>query len=162
MTPDYYTRLGVAPSAEDEIIRAAYLVLAKRYHPDTSTAASPHDVERFRLITEAYDVLRDPRRRAYYDWCHAREEQNLVQQTQEDRSGEQLQPREKRAPGKSSWAGALNNPLVYSSGAVALMVVLELGLVKVIAANGPSANADIAMRTENLDRSSSNFSEKAA
>ena len=37
MTPDYYTQLGVAPGAEDEIIRAAYLVLAKRYHPDTAT-----------------------------------------------------------------------------------------------------------------------------
>ena len=80
MTPDYYTLLGVAPGAEDEIIRAAYLVLAKRYHPDTATAASPHNVEKFRLITEAYEVLRDPRRRAYYDWCHARQEQNLAQQ----------------------------------------------------------------------------------
>ena len=68
MTPDYYTLLGVSRGAEAEIIRAAYLALARRYHPDAATAASPHDAEKFRLITEAYEVLRDPRRREYYDW----------------------------------------------------------------------------------------------
>ena len=151
MTPDYYTLLGVAPGAEDEIIRAAYLVLAKRYHPDTATAASPHNVEKFRLIAEAYEVLRDPRRRAYYDWCHACQEQNLAQQIQGERSQEEQEHREVRAPGKSTWSSAIDNPLVYpvvySAGAVALVVALLFGLIKVIAPNGPSANTDVAMRT---------------
>jgi curved DNA-binding protein CbpA len=158
MTPDYYTLLGVAPGAEDEIIRAAYLVLAKRYHPDTATAASPHNVEKFRLIAEAYEVLRDPRRRANYDWCH---EQNLAQQIQGERSQEEQEHREVRAPGKSTWARAIDNPLVYPAGAVALVVALVFGLIKVIA-NGPSANTDVAMRTEKSERSSSFLSDKAA
>ena len=158
MTPDYYTLLGVAPGAEDEIIRAAYLVLAKRYHPDTATAASPHNVEKFRLIAEAYEVLRDPRRRANYDWCH---EQNLAQQIQGERSQEEQEHREVRAPGKSTWSRAMDNPLVYPAGAVALVVALLFGLIKVIA-NGPSANTDVAMRTEKSERSSSFLSDKAA
>ena len=160
MTPDYYTLLGVAPGAEDEIIRAAYLVLAKRYHPDTATAASPHNVEKFRLIAEAYEVLRDPRRRAYYDWCHA--EQNSAQQIQGERSQEEQEHREVRAPAKSTWSSAIDNPLVYSAGAVALVVALLFGLIKVIAPNGPSANTDVAMRTEKSERSSSFLSDKAA
>ncbi len=150
MTPDYYTLLGVAPSAEDEIIRAAYLVLAKRYHPDTATASSTHDVEKFRLIAEAYEVLRDPPRRAHYDWCHARQQQPVVQQIQEER-----QHRAERGPRRSTWPSALNNPLVYSTGAVALVVALLVGLIKVIALHVPSANTDVAMRTEKSERSSS-------
>ena len=43
MTPDYYALLGVAREAEGEIIRAAYRVLARRYHPDAATTASPHE-----------------------------------------------------------------------------------------------------------------------
>jgi len=162
MTPDYYTLLGVAPGAEDELIRSAYLALAKRYHPDTATAASPHNVEQFRLIAEAYEVLRDPRRRAYYDWCHARQEQNLARQIQEERSQEEQEHGEVRAPAKSTWLSAIDNPLVYSAGTVALVVALLFGLIKVIAANGPSANTDIAMRTERLEGSSSFLSDKAA
>ena len=161
MTPDYYTMLGVAPGAEDELIRAAYLVLAKRYHPDTATAASPHNVEQFRLIAEAYEVLRDPRRRAYYDWCHARQEQNLALQIQGECSQEEQEHGAVRAPAKSTWLSAIDNPLVYSAGTVALVVALLFGLIKVIAANGPSANTDVAMRTEKFEGSSSFLSDKA-
>src|SRR5215203_271333 len=162
MTPDYYTLLGVAPGAEDELIRTAYLALAKRYHPDTAAAASPHNVEQFRLIAEAYEVLRDPRRRAYYDWCHARQEQNSAQQIQGERSQEEHEHGEVRAPAKSTWLSAIDNPLVYSAGTVALVVALLFGLIKVIVPNVPDANTDAAMRTEKFEGSSSFLSDKAA
>src|SRR5918995_1166924 len=161
MTPDYYTLLGVAPGAEDELIRAAYLALAKRYHPDTAAAASPHNVEQFRLIAEAYEVLRDPRRRAYYDWCHARQEQKSAQQIQGERSQEEQEHGEVRAPAKSTWLSAIDNPLVYSAGTVALVVAVLFGLIKVIALNVPYANTDVAMGTEKFEGSSSFLSDKA-
>ena len=47
VTPDFYVRLNVVPEAEDEVIRAAYLALAKRYHPDAATPASQHDSGKF-------------------------------------------------------------------------------------------------------------------
>ena len=124
MTPDYYTLLGVSRGAEAEIIRAAYLALARRYHPDAATAASPHDAEKFRLITEAYEVLRDPRRREYYDWGHSRQEQNLDEPEQWARPREEQTHRDVRAPAKIRWSSALANPLVYSAGAIALVVAL--------------------------------------
>src|SRR5258708_35880074 len=82
VTPDYYALLEVAPEAEHEIIRAAYVVLAKRYHPDTATAASPHNDEKFHLITEAYEILREPDLRAQYDSDHPR--QKLAQPQKSD------------------------------------------------------------------------------
>lgn len=64
----YYRRLEVGPGAShDEIVRA-YRRLALGAHPD----AHPNDPEatmRFRQITEAYEVLGDPRRRQAYDDC---------------------------------------------------------------------------------------------
>jgi curved DNA-binding protein CbpA len=161
MTANYYTLLGVAQGAEDEIIRAAYLVLAKRYHPDTATAASPHSGEQFRIITEAYEVLRDPTRRAYYDWCYARKEQNLARQKQLESSQEEQEHREVRDPAKRTWSSAIDNPLIYSAGAVALVVALVFGVIKVIVSSGPSANTDLAIRTEKSERSSSFLSDKA-
>jgi hypothetical protein len=59
--------LGVAQSADGEIIRAAYRVLAKRYHPDTATGPKDIAAARFHSIQEAYEVLSDTRRRAKYD-----------------------------------------------------------------------------------------------
>src|SRR5215813_2581547 len=63
----HYDVLGVARSADGNIIRAAYRELAKRYHPDTTTDPKDIAVARFRRIKEAYEVLSDARRRAEYD-----------------------------------------------------------------------------------------------
>jgi curved DNA-binding protein CbpA len=65
---DHYEVLGVARSAPPEVIRAAYLALAKRYHPD---GVSP-DAQRIRRINEAWRVLGRPSSRAEYDKALAR------------------------------------------------------------------------------------------
>jgi curved DNA-binding protein len=62
---DYYEVMGVARDATPEEIKRAYRKLARRYHPDIS---DEKDAEtHFKEIGEAYEVLRDPERRAAYD-----------------------------------------------------------------------------------------------
>jgi curved DNA-binding protein len=62
---DYYAELGVDRSADEQQIRRAYRRLARRFHPDVST--EPDAERRFREINEAYEVLKDPEKRARYD-----------------------------------------------------------------------------------------------
>jgi curved DNA-binding protein CbpA len=65
VTADHYRVLGVAPGAEDAVIRAAYRALMRMYHPDTND--DPLAQSRVRDITAAFAVLGDPDRRAAYD-----------------------------------------------------------------------------------------------
>lgn len=62
---DYYERLGVPRDADSEQIKKAYRKLAMRYHPDRSD--EPDAEEKFKQVTEAYEVLRDSEKRARYD-----------------------------------------------------------------------------------------------
>lgn len=63
---DYYEVLGVDRGADGEEIKRAYRRLAMRYHPDRNPN-DPEAGERFKEASEAYEVLRDPDRRARYD-----------------------------------------------------------------------------------------------
>ena len=63
---DFYTTLGVERTAADDEIKKAYRKLAMTYHPDKN-GGSKEAEEKFKEITEAYDVLRDPQKRAAYD-----------------------------------------------------------------------------------------------
>src|SRR5690349_10501567 len=63
---DYYELLGVQRGADDATIKAAYRRLAKEHHPDRKNGCKESEA-RFKAINEAYDVLKDPQKRAAYD-----------------------------------------------------------------------------------------------
>jgi curved DNA-binding protein len=62
---DYYEILGVPRDASADEIRRAYRTLARKHHPDVNKEEGAED--RFKEISEAYEVLRDPDKRARYD-----------------------------------------------------------------------------------------------
>ena len=55
---DYYEVLGISRSADKDAIKKAYRKMAKKYHPD-SNAGNPDAEEKFKEVTEAYNVLSD-------------------------------------------------------------------------------------------------------
>ncbi len=65
--PDYYAALGIDPTADPEVIAAAYRALAKKYHPDTGATTGTASAERFAEIQQAYEVLGSPESRRHYD-----------------------------------------------------------------------------------------------
>ena len=62
---DFYVLLGIPRDASEAEIKKAYRKLAMEYHPDRNPTAQAE--ARFKEITEAYEVLRDPQKRAAYD-----------------------------------------------------------------------------------------------
>jgi molecular chaperone DnaJ len=62
---DYYEILGVSKSAGEADLKKAYRTLARQYHPDVNKTAEAEAM--FKEITEAYEVLSDPQKRAAYD-----------------------------------------------------------------------------------------------
>src|SRR5260370_914225 len=130
----HYEVLSVARSADWDIIRAAYRVLAKRYHPDTTTGPKDIAAARFCKIQEAYDVLSDARRRAEYDAqldASARERQApqaSPRPTQEPES----QPHHgasERKPSPESGTGGARWRIV---GALIVIVVVFVAAIEII------------------------------
>jgi curved DNA-binding protein len=62
---DYYQILGVCADADKKTIKTAYRQLARKYHPDVSDHSDAE--EKFKEVSEAYQVLKDPEKRAEYD-----------------------------------------------------------------------------------------------
>ena len=65
-TKDFYSVLGVAEKASADDIKKQYRRLAKQYHPDTNKG-DPKSADRFKEISEAYQVLGDEKKRKQYD-----------------------------------------------------------------------------------------------
>lgn len=63
---DYYEVLGVRRDADEQTIKRAYRKLAKKYHPDTNPGNGQAE-QRFKEVTEAYNILSDEKKRKLYD-----------------------------------------------------------------------------------------------
>lgn len=90
---DYYEILQISPNAEPETVHRVYRLLAQRFHPDNTETGNE---DRFRQLSEVYQVLGDPEKRAQYDIIHAnlkQERWRLIsanQQAGDDFESEQL------------------------------------------------------------------------
>ncbi len=67
---DYYKVLGVEPGAGEAEIKTSYRRLARKFHPDVSKESGAE--EKFKSVNEAYEVLRDAKKRAAYDQLRTR------------------------------------------------------------------------------------------
>jgi len=63
---DYYETLGVTRGADEKAVKTAFRRLARKYHPDVNPGDKAAE-QKFKEISEAYEVLRDPKKRAQYD-----------------------------------------------------------------------------------------------
>jgi curved DNA-binding protein CbpA len=61
---DYYELLEISPNANSETVERVFRYLARRFHPDNQATG---DRDRFDLVLEAFDILRDAAKRAQYD-----------------------------------------------------------------------------------------------
>ena len=67
MKKDYYEVLGVSKGASPDEIKRAYRELAKQYHPDMNRDNKKAAGEKFKEVSEAYEVLVDPKKKQLYD-----------------------------------------------------------------------------------------------
>src|SRR5215216_917134 len=70
---DLYEVLQISPNAEPETVHRVYRLLAQRFHPDNKESGS---ATRFRLVSDAYEVLSVPEKRARYDVVHQQRQQD--------------------------------------------------------------------------------------
>ena len=64
---DYYEVLGIQKGASEAEIKKAYRKMAKKYHPDMNQDDPKAAEEKMKEVNEAYDVLKDPQKKARYD-----------------------------------------------------------------------------------------------
>ena len=92
---DYYQLLGVAKGASEKEIKSAYRKLARKWHPDANPNDPKGAEEKFKEITEAYEVLGDPDKRKKYDalgadWQRVSQQAAAQQRYRSERGSEQF------------------------------------------------------------------------
>lgn len=92
---DYYTLLEVSPKATMAEIKRSYRRLARLHHPDLNQQARDIHIKR---LNEAYEVLRDPVKRAKYDAQRIEEEQRAA-----DRAAMRRQQEQKKREAEMTW-----------------------------------------------------------
>jgi DnaJ-class molecular chaperone len=105
---DYYAVLGVPKNAAEKDIKSAYRKLARKWHPDTNPDNPKEAEEKFKDITEAYEVLGDPEKRKKYDVLGPNWQQAARQAEQQRRYRTQYDDREVEydfGPGGAAGAG---------------------------------------------------------
>ena len=90
---NYYEVLEITPNASEEVIKAAYKALVKKYHPDNGNV---NGTEKLQLINEAYKTLSDATLRKQYDktLVHA-DEQSVYTKTEEAKERNVTEPKPK-------------------------------------------------------------------
>ncbi len=161
MSKSLYAVLNVAPDADPAVIEAAYKALIKKYHPDMLAGAPGGDLRRAAEINEAFQVLRDPDRRARYD-NDERARQDAFRRAAAAASGPVIYhpplPRRRR---KSRWPAVLL--LVVAAAAFIVWRETEAGQ-RFLDANGrslalqttPTGNP-AAVRVKDVDRALGEF-----
>ncbi len=81
---DYYGILGVSYECNDKQIKSAFRKLALQYHPDHNSSTEAK--QKFRKILEAYEVLKDPRKRAAYNQFYHKTSENNHKTSERGRS----------------------------------------------------------------------------
>lgn len=90
---DYYKIMGVKKDVSPEELKRTYRTLARKYHPDVSK--EPNAENKFKELGEAYEVLKDPQKRAQYDqygehWQRQAQQQSQGQSQQTHRYSENI------------------------------------------------------------------------
>lgn len=92
---DYYKIMGLNHNATEKDIKVAYRRLARKYHPDISK--DPNGEEKFKELGEAYEVLKDPQKRATYDQFSKDWELNQQHQQHQQQRGKHTSGRRRNA-----------------------------------------------------------------
>lgn len=109
---DYYAVLGVAPTSDDVVIRAAYRALMLKYHPDTNTDA--RSTLKAAQINEAYKVLSDAFKRAQYDKLRSETQGPSAASNDSKANSAGDKPDLRRHPGSWLFIGVLGLAVVAS------------------------------------------------
>jgi curved DNA-binding protein len=140
---DHYTALGIAPDADQEVIKAAFRALAKKYHPDTAADPGAAKVRfpeiakaRFCEINEAHAVLSNPAARAEYDRLLAAQRKKPLASNSREPGGlaERAETSNRRAP--PSFAHRVRYsaaaPFVFGLIPLTLLLLMLVGIAAVV------------------------------
>ena len=91
---DYYKILQIDPSAEPEVVEAAYRRLMLKYHPDVNKSA--YASEKAKAINEAYDTLKDPQKKREYDAVYKHQHSSQARTSSSGKNYEAEEERKRR------------------------------------------------------------------